>query len=282
MMMRKLFVGLLLATFSAARAETLVTEAKIAQISERGFIFTIGTEPLAVEDGSQTKFWARKEACKRDAFKVGDSVLVRIKTDADPPIIRELADVATGKWLQGIRSSYQRAVIDKVDSKYLHVKFEDGSKFSYRATEKSNLKLKDKPEGALSDLQPGMTVFVKGRLLPTLDTFAWEVTDITPTAPTSGPKPKKAPAKEKAKKLDPIPASGVIEGVFYSLFPELKMFDGIFEGRALHISYNLRTKFLLNGKEVSPEVMKRHLPLIVYYKRDSAGRILASKVELKP
>jgi hypothetical protein len=255
-----------------AIAETLLTTAKIVSITERGMVLMVGTEPLAVEDGPDTRWWKGKTVVKRDAFKEGDAVHARIKTDADPPILRELADKATWDWLDANRRQPRSGTIEKIDSKYLTLKLSDGSTFAYRATEKSQVKLKGR-DADLSDLEAGMKVYAQGRTLANLDTWLVMITD----EPIPG---KETKASAKKEKIAPLPSTGTIEGKTLSDFPKINMFDMLHGVRTLHITYNLKTQWFLDGKPAKHSAFQRDLAVIVTYRRDKAGRIIAIKVEL--
>lgn len=259
---------------SLGLAETKVVEATIAQVNEKGFILTVGTSPLAVEEGFETRFWSGKQIVKRDAFKAGDKVWARIRTDADPPQLRELADKATWDWLDGIRKEPREGTIEKVDDKFVTVKFADGSIFQYRATAKTKVQLKDKPEASTSDLTVGEHVWAKGRTLPTLDTWLVTVTDTPLEVPV-----KKTPG-HKREKTKPIAASGKLAGTIIALVKPVTMFDVQVELRTLHITYDIQTKFYLDGKACHATDMRKGMEFILSYHRDKFGRIIASKVEL--
>ncbi len=251
------------------------------EVTERGFILQVGTEPLAVDDEHDTRFWKGKAAAKRDDLKAGDSVFARVKVDNDPPILRELADKETWKWLDKVRKEPQLGTIEKVDSKFVMVKFPDGSKFSYRATDKSKVQLKDTPDASLSDLKVGQMVYLKGRTLPTLDTWLVEVSDSPIALPKSASKSKAAEEEKKVVRKPALPDSGKLTGHTLVLIPKLSMFDVIAsDNRSLHISYNSQTKFFLEGKPVTAQAIERGLRFSLVYQRDRFGRILATKVEL--
>lgn len=256
-------------------AETLLTEAKILQVTERGYVIQVGTQPLAVEDSYTTKFWAGRSPAKREAFKVGDAVHCRIKTDADPPQLREMTDRATWPWLDNTRKNFRKGTIDEIDAKYLTLKFDDGSRFAYRATDKSAIKLRGKA-GSLTDLSTGQVVWAKGRLLPTLDTFLAELTDQAPAVAAKEP----TGAKPKTVKLEPLKQEGVLDGVVNRHHEQISMFD-IESDRMLHITYNAATKFTLEGQATTKAAIRPQLRARVTYKRDKAGRIIASKVDLR-
>ncbi len=255
-------------------AETKIVEGTIADISEKGFVITVGTQPLAVEQGFETRFWSGKAIVKRDVFKVGDRVFARVKTDADPPQLRELADKATWDWLDRIRKEPQQGTIEKVDDKGVTLKFADGSVFVYRATAKSQVSLKDKAGATTTDLVVGQHVWAKGRTLPTLDTWLVTVTD----SPLEV-KPKKETHK-RGEKTKALPTSGKLTGTIIALIKPLKMFDVLVGIATLHISYDIETKFTLDGKPANAEVMRRNMEFVAIYRRDKFGRIFASKVEL--
>ena len=263
---------------AAVRAENEILEGKVLEITERGFVLQVGTEPLAVDDEHDTRFWKAKNAAKRDDLKVGDSIMARVMVDNDPPVLREIADKETWKWLDNIRKQPQSATIEKVDSKYVTVKMTDGSKFMYRATDKSKVQLKDIPDAGLSDLKVGQQVYLQGRTLPTLDTWLVLVSD----TPIPAKKTKESTSKkEKVTRAPVLPESGNLTGHTLANIPKLSMFDVIAsDNRSLHISYNSQTKFYLEGKSCKPEAIERGMTFTLSYRRDRFGRILATKVEL--
>ncbi|MEQ1821409.1 MAG: DUF5666 domain-containing protein [Fimbriimonadaceae bacterium] len=274
--MRALFVYLFASLVLIGSAETLITDAKIISSSEGGYVLQVGTQPLAVEDNYQTRFYRNKEAAKRDGFKAGDTVVCRIKTDADPPQLREMADKATWQWLDDIRKKPQKGQITKIDSKFVTIKLDIGGSHSYRATEKSDVLIGGKP-GTLADLRADMVVYIKGRTLPTLDTFADVISNQAiviakkETATTTG--------KQKTKKMDPIEPEGVLTGTVTAVHGEISMFD-VQADRVLHITYNSSTKFSLDGSNASASALAVGLGARVTYKRDKSGRIIASRVDL--
>jgi hypothetical protein len=259
---------------SYASAETLVTPAKIVEVTERGYVLQIGTEPLVVEDSVQTRFWHARATTKRDSFKAGDSVVVRLNTATDPPEVRELIDSETAKWLDAVRKTPQSATITKLDTKYLEVKLADGSNFRYRVTDKTIIQMAGKPENLMA-LSAGKTIYVKARMLPTLDTWASEISDkpfaVVASKAKSTPKPKRPPA---------LAASGILEGNVVAPNHRLNMFSVMVQVRALHITYTSATKFTLNGQPCRADQVNRGLRFKLTYRRDKFGRIFAQKVEL--
>jgi hypothetical protein len=282
-MMRIVFVLLLLLVAVIVSAETLVTSAKVLEIGEGRLVLTVGTEPLAVEVLPETKWWHSMSPSSKVEFKVGDVVHVRIKTDSDPPILREIADSATWKWLDSIRKGVMKATVEKLDSRMLYVRFADGTRFSYRITEKSDISLAGKAKAGITDLAAGMTIYVKGRLLPTLDTWVDEITSVAPAGkPVTDPKTGASNSASSAK-IKPIklPATGRLEAEIMTETPTLKMFDVLVDDvRTYHISYNQDTKYFLDGKLADRSVLAKKSKCFVTYKRDQYGRLNASKVEV--
>jgi hypothetical protein len=270
---RLLFLSIVACLATMVQAETLVAEAKILEITERGFILKVGTEPLAVEDSPETRLWKDSARTDRSRFRKDDSVGVRIKTDTDPPVLREMADAATWAWLNRIRKEPQKAVVEKVEAKTMRVKLADGRPFEFRISDKTEVLLGGRAAG-MADLEPGATVYVKGRLLPTLDTWLEKVTDAPIAVKAPASKAKKAP------KLEPLPTSGRLEGDVLIHLPPLKMFDVLLGVRTLHITYRSTTKFSLDGKASGPGSLTKGQRAVVHYTRDKTGRIFASKVDL--
>lgn len=252
----------------------------MASVSDHGFILLVGTETLQVEDTGSTKFWRRKAAAKRDDFAANDLVTVRIKTNVDPPELREIADRDSWKWVDNIRKQPVSGTIDKLDSKYLTLKFADGSTFSYRATDKSKVTIKDRPECKLADLPVGMKVFAKGRTLATLDTWLAEITDVPIAAKETKTKGTKTGVKSAGKKPAALPATGKLSGLILSHLSQYKMFDIVSNAIVYHITYTSTTKFTLDGKPSQAASLNRDQKAEISYSRDKFGRIIASKVEL--
>lgn len=266
----------MIALSAIASAETKIVEATIADVTERGFALTIGTEPLLAEDSGETHFWRAKSSVKRDAFKAGDRVFARIKTDVDPPQLREIADKGTWEWLDKIRTTPVQGTVEKVDDRYLTLKFSDGALFKFRVTAKTAVQLKAKPSATLQDLEPGALVWVKGRTLPTLDTWLVSIGDTAPEVKPS----KSATPKGRKVKVPVLPAVGKVTGTIVALVKPLRMIDALEGIRTLHFTYNEETRFYLDGKACRPEVMVRGMDFTCHYRRDKFGRLLATKVEL--
>lgn len=276
-MFRRFLVLILGLVSLPAWSQSLLTPAKVLKVTDRGLILQVGTEPLAVEDTSKTKFWRARAVAKREDYRPGENVYARINAKEDPPEIREIADEATWKWLEKIRKTPQKGVVEKVDPKYVTLKMPDGSSFAYRATEKSDVVLKGKT-ATLADLETGQTLWIKGRTLPTLDVWAVLITDVVIAAPKTS---EKASEKSEGKpKMKPLEAAGVIEGEIVAVHPELRMFDVDQGGRILHLTTSNSTVFLLDGKAAKSTEVQTSRFARVTYKRDKNGRLMASRVEL--
>ncbi len=237
-------------------------------------MLSVGTQPLAVEDTPATKRWAARKPAERGAFGEGSLVVVRLNVDTDPPTLREIADRETQTWLDGIRKNFVQGKIESRDPKYLVLRLDDGSAFAYRATDKSKLELQGKPVATLADLEPGMTVWAKGRLLPTLDTWLAELRD---TPPAVQPKAPKAPERPK---LQPLPQAGTLQGTVRSASPSLRLLEVEAQGRTLHFVCPQGCEFRGPGGRIALEGLKAGATVKVAYRRDSQGRLLASSVEV--
>ncbi|MEJ5171466.1 MAG: hypothetical protein WHU10_10800 [Fimbriimonadales bacterium] len=265
-----------LAVFAAcgASAKTLVTEAKILKVTERGYVLAVGTQPLAVEDTPATRRWSGRKPAERGAFGEGALVVVRLNVDTDPPTLREIADRETQAWLDGVRKNFVKGTIESRDAKYLVLKLEDGQTFAYRATDKSKLELQGKAVATLADLEPGMTVWAKGRLLPTLDTWLAELRDTPPVLP---PKAPKAPERPK---LQPLPPAGSHQGSLRGVTPGLRLLEVEAQGRTLHFVCPQSCEFRGPNGKLTIEGLRAGATVKISYKRDAQGRLLASLVEV--
>lgn len=274
-------IALLLTVAALARAETQIVEATIEEVRERGFTLKVGTDALMADDGPSTKYWKGRKASERGAFKAGDQVTVRLKTDSDPPEVREIADRETWKWLEGLRKQPSRGIVEKIDAKYITLKLPDGATFPFRYTDKSLVTISGKANAKIGDLAPGAVVYVKPRTLPTLEVWIVELSDvkIEPKPGASKGKSSKAPKKAKTPAL---PASGRIEVEVLGHTAAIKMFDVILPPtRTLHITYTADTKFEMDGKKAGPAILGANLLAQISYRRDKYGRIVANRVELR-
>lgn len=240
----------------------------------------VGSETLQVEDTGSTRFWKKKAVADRKDFGENDLVTVRIKTNVDPPEVREIADRDSWNWIDNIRKQPVAGTIEKIDSKYLTLKLSDGSSFAYRATEKSKVTMRDKPDCKLTDLQVGQKVYAKGRTLASLETWLAEITDTPIAAKPAKATTSKGAAKTTTKKPKALPASGKLEGMVLSHLVQYKMFDIVRDASTFHVTYTTTTKWTLDGKPAAVSSMNRDQKAQISYARDKFGRIIASKVEL--
>lgn len=258
-------------------AETEIVEARLAKAEGNNLVLALPSGPLAVAFDEKTKFWKNKAESSVDQFAEGEPVVARLKTDADPPRLREIADKPTWAWLEAVRKTPQQATVVQLDQKYLYVKLAIGGDFKYRITEKSGIELKDKNPAALSDLTPGLAVYIKGRTLATLDTWAVLVSD-KPIAPNA--KASRGGQAGAGAKSGPLPPSGTFEATATKVTPTINMIDVLESGRVLHVTYQASTRFFKDGKPAAFRDVQPGNRLKVAYKRDKLGRILASSVEI--
>ena len=260
-----------------ARAETVIADAKIAQMSERGFVLKINSESVPVDDDGRTKFWKGKVPAKRADFHEGDVVHVRLKKDATPVLLREMADPATAKWLDGIRKNYTGATIIRIETKRLFVTLEDKSEFNYAISDKTKVDLKG-VIGTISDLKEGMKVEVKAQLTPTLDTRATVITDHVVSAAKTG-KGKTTPTKNKVKPIK-LANEGAIGGKVVAIAKELNIIDVDVAGTVIHVTLSAQTKVIIGTSPGSSASIQVGDTVDVSYKRDKYGRFLASKINI--
>jgi predicted DNA-binding antitoxin AbrB/MazE fold protein len=274
--MRAILGVLLLLCVCFCRAETLITKAKIAEVTERGFVLTIGTESVPAEDESQTRFWKGFKPAKKEDFKPGEAVSVRLKTDGAPTILREITDETTADWLTRIRKETMPCTVVKVDPKSIVVRFDNGAEFAYRYSEKSKATLSGATVSVI-DLKEGQKIHVKGRLLPTLDTWIVEATDVKPATVAKPSSKTKKPAQPKPLKIS---SSGKIKGVVDLHQPQFWMVDMYVEKRLIHVTYTASTAIKLEGAKANASAIERGLWAEVLYRRDNYGRLIASEIKL--
>lgn len=276
-------IAMLLGLASLMSAKTLVAQAKIVGVDARGFDLRVGTETLRAEDGVKCRFWRNYGRSDRAAFASGDEVVVRLDIGSDPADLREMAEAKTGEWLAQIRSKPQECVVEKIENGDMAVVLAEGRKFTYRVSDKSEIQLRGRTDAKLHHLEKGAKVWVKGRLLPTLDTWVVLISDRPLEDPDEKKPAKKPDAPEKTKPATPaLPNSGKLEAKFLACLLTLSMIDVVSGSKTFHITFTRETKFVMQGKSVSPNQVPKGTDCVITYKRDSQGRIIASKVEFFP
>ena len=257
-----------------ACSQSLITQAKIASVDEDGIYLLVGTDPLKVHDNSATRFWKDRKPSDRKKFSPKESVWVRANVKVDPPDLREMADQISKAWLDNIRKDFLRGEIKSVDAKFVSVKFDDGTEFSYRATDKSKIALKERPEATRNDLAVGLKAYFKGRLLPTLDTFLVEVTDVVPD------KTHLKDPKGKVPKAVQLKDTDTIEVEILKRVDQLKMFEATYGGRTIAFTFRPDTKVFVSSKpggwsDITPGAKAK-----VSYKRDKTGRLICTRIDI--
>lgn len=265
----------LLALSASSFGATKIVDAVIATIDEHSVTLTVGGEAVITDIETSTRFWHSKGTADLSAFRVGESVKARLKTDKTPIILREIADKATWDWLDGLRKHPTSGVVRKVDDRCVTLALTDGSNFSYRVTAKTPITL----NGTTADrsaLKEGMKLWIKGRTLPTLDTWAAQVSDqpILVNTKTS----KKGTKRPNLAAV--VPAAGKITGNIMGHWNQIHFFDLPYQGLIVHIGYNAQTRFTLDKRKASPADIVRGMLATATFHRDALGRIIATKVEL--
>lgn len=254
---------------------TEIVEGSIASVTSQGFVLQVGKRSIDVQQTRKTKFWRDHSPTDQTAFREKDLISARISKSA-PLQILEIADPLTWRWLADIRAHPQAATVADVGPKDLTVQFADGSRFAYRTSKKSKVTLNGQPEANLSDLHSGQKVYVKGRTTSSYETSLVEVRD-TPFPDTGKGRSRKASDNGGPGS---IPASGTLDGKIKACWPQYRMFDLLQENKVLHIAYDGQTKFTLNAKPTSAISLRSELHVVISYRRDKFGRIVASRVEL--
>lgn len=258
-----------------ALGDTLETDAKIVEVSERGFILSVGSEKLTVQDDSRTKFWSMKKAAAKEVFPAGFTVHVRLKTDGSPTVIREMCDLETARWLEHIRHNVVAGSIKKIEPKRLIVALDEGGEFSYAVSEKTKFLQNGEPT-RLIELKEGAHVYVKAQLQSNLDTKATEVNNRLIATKNTGKTVKKTPPVKPIK----LAPAGKLTGTIQLPRIEFGMFDIVYKDTLVHITFTARTVITLMGKPATAKSIVPDLRATVTYEKDKYGRFIAGKVEL--
>jgi len=228
----------------------------------------IGRPPIQASLHKKARLWLNQQPASTEQFQqmVGKPVMVRLSVGtATRPIIREMADPATWKWLEKVRRGIVQGKLVGIEEDYLVLELSDKSRFAYKMTRSTQLMRDGKP-ATLEQFVVGETLYLAPRLLSNLDTMALAVSN-----------------KERDAQIGRERSLPTVSGTLQAIDKENKILRvRTHAGDLREFRYDEKTEFILKGKPIRLEQIKPPVPVTVHRKRDEEGNDYARRVTIVP
>jgi hypothetical protein len=267
--------GLLILALSGfwigAWAETEIFLARLERFDPLNDIIVLTRSGRAVINASfhkKIRLWLNQQPVSVEQFStmVGKSVMVRLSVGtAVRPIVREMADPDTWKWLEKVRRGVVQGKWVGFEDDYLILELADKSRFAYKLAPSTRIVRDGKP-ASLEDFAPGETLYIAPRLLSNLDTMALAISNNEQDAQIG-----------RERTLPTV--SGTLQAID-GKNGRLKVRTQA--GDLREFVYDEETEFVLKGKRVRPDQIKLPVRVTVHRQRDDEGNDYAQRVTIQP
>lgn len=254
-----------------ALAETEIAQVKLVRLdlqAETLVLQRVGQAEFTATLHKRPRLWWNKQPLAVDklAEYVGKRVVVRMRVEKGrKPIVRELADPTTWKWLESVRTGIVKGTLKSLEDDSITLEFGDKSRFTYRTTARTHWLKAGKPVPP-SAFEVGTTVFVASRLLSNLDTVALAVSD------------RYQDAQQGRKRALPTVQGRVVHHDLQAKHLVVRTAAG--DERTF--VYDQQTEFVSGGKPIKPEQVKAGTTVTVHRRRNADGSEYARRVTLHP
>jgi hypothetical protein len=226
----------------------------------------VGRPPINASLHKKARLWLTQQPASTDQFRemVGKPVMVRLSLGtATRPIIREMADPATWKWLEKVRRGVVQGKLVSIEEDYLILEFADKSRFAYKVARSTQLMREGTP-ATLEQFSIGETLYLAPRLLSNLDTMALAVSN-----------------RERDAQIGRERALPTVSGTLQAIDKQNKILKvRTRAGDLREFRYDEKTEFILKGKPIGIEQIKLPVPVTVHRKRDEEGNDYARRVTI--
>jgi hypothetical protein len=254
-----------------AWAETEIFLARLERFDPLNDIIVLTRPGRAVINASfhkKIRLWLNQQPVSVEQFSmmVGKSVMVRLSVGtAVRPIVREMADPDTWKWLDKVRRGVVQGKWVGFEDDYLILELADKSRFAYKLAPSTRIVRDGKP-ASLEAFAPGETLYIAPRLLSNLDTMALAVSNNEQDAQIG-----------RERTLPTV--SGTLQAID-GKNGRLKVRTQA--GDLREFVYDEETEFVLKGKRVRPDQIKLPVRVTVHRQRDDEGNDYAQRVTIQP
>ncbi|GIV10450.1 MAG: hypothetical protein KatS3mg019_2541 [Fimbriimonadales bacterium] len=269
--MRAVVCALLCAWLTNAWAETEIFLATLAKFDPENSTIVLkrtGKPDMNATLHKKPRLWLGKQPVDAEQFRTmeGKRVMVRVSVGTQVrPVVREMADPDTWKWLEKVRRGVVKGTLVGVEDSYLLMELPDKTRFAYKFTPKTRFERDGKP-ATIEDFAIGETLYIAPRLLSNLDTMLLSVSNTEKDANI---------ARERA-----LPS---IQGTIQNIDRQKKILKVLTRaGDLREIRYDENTEFTFKGKAVKVEQIKPPARATIHRTRDAEGNDYARKVTIQP
>ncbi len=269
--MRAVLCWLLCAVLTGAFAETEIFLATLAQFDPESNTIILkrtGKPDMNATLHKKPRLWMNKQPADVEQFRQmeGKQVMARVSVGTQVrPVVREMADPDTWKWLEKVRRGVVKGVLQGVEDNYLVVELPDKTRFAYRFTPKTRFERDGKP-ATIEDFAVGETLYLAPRLLSNLDVMLLSVSNT-----------------EKEANIGRERALPSIQGTIQNIDRQKKILKMLTKaGDLREIRYDENTEFTFKGKAVKVEQIKPPARATIHRTRDAEGNDYARKVTIQP
>jgi len=216
----------------------------------------------------KARLWLGKQPVSIEQFQtmVGKPVMVRLSVGtATRPIVREMADPDTWKWLEKVRRGIVQGKLVSVEEGYLILELPDKSRFAYKFTHNTHFTRDGKP-AKLEEFAIGETLYVAPRLLSNLGTTALAVSNT-----------------ERDAQIGRERTLPTVSGILQAIDKQQRILRvRTRAGDMREFRYDEDTEFVFKGKPIRLEQIKLPTRVTVHRKRDEQGNDYARRVTVQP
>ena len=252
-------------------AETEIFLATLAKFDPDGGTIILkrtGKPDMNATLHKKPRLWLNKQPADIEQFRQleGKQVMARVSVGTQVrPVVREMADPDTWKWLEKVRRGVVKGALVGVENNYLIFEFPDKTRFAYKFTPKTRFERDGKP-ATIVDFAVGETLYFAPRLLSNLDTMLLSVSNT-----------------EKDANIGRERALPSLQGTIQSIDRQKKSLKVLTRaGDLREIRYDENTEFTFKGKPVKVEQIKPPARATIHRTRDEEGNDYARKVTIQP
>jgi hypothetical protein len=257
-------------------AETKLLYGTVKLSSDKSVVIQTDQGEATATVTSATKSYRGRATVPTAAFRSGEKVRVRLKTDDKGAVLKEIMDATSEAWLDRIRHEYIRGSVVEKDVNTITFRLDDDSVHRYKVTASSKIE-KNGTKAAITDVAPNSDFWVKGRGLSSLETQLVHATDREPIETKPSTTSKKS-SNSSTKRSTPLPSVTTVEGKVEMLLTSQGRVDIRSNNTTIHVYCAARTRYTIGGEPGTWRDLVIGIPVVVQCYTDQLGRLVASKI----
>lgn len=263
--------------FRPGWAETKLLYGTVKSSSDKSVVIQTDACEATATVTAATKSYRARATVPTAAFRAGEKVRVRLKSDDKGVVLKEIMDATSEAWLDRIRHEYVRGSMIEKDVNTITFRLDDDSVHRYKVTASSKIE-KNGTKATITDVAPDGTFWVKGRGLSSLETQLVHATDREPTETKPSSTSKKKSSSSSTKRSTPLPSVITVEGKVEMLLTSQGRVDIRSNNTTIHIYCAARTRYTVDGEPGTWRDLVIGIPVVVHCYTDQLGRLVASKI----